>query len=386
MKSNKIQKSAAAGLLSLGLFSSAFAADIDVVGTQTTFNPTYGLKTLSGNTTWTADNVYILTDRVYVPKNVTLTIEPGTKIYSTFDDKGTTTGTTATNDDTVGVLIIARGGKIMAQGTASAPIVFDALQTLEAKRGVDLPYDPDNIVGPMPDVTTTALWGGVIILGNASISLVDASQQPVRNDIIEGFTPAAAVDADNDGFSDILEYGFDNPANGGFAQNNASNSGVLSYVSIRHGGYNFAADNEINGLTLGGVGSGTKSTTSKLLRTRTMASSSSAERSTPAIWSLPSVRTTPSISTKATPEHTSSGSRSRTRAEVTTSASGTVLIRTWQTSRRKPQRTLLHPTRRFGTPPPRPRFDRFYQHGCCQGQRPVLGRQLQRRSPQQYPA
>ena len=259
MKSNRIQKSAAtAGLLSLGLVSSAFAADIDVVGTQTAFNPIYGLKTLSGNTTWTADNVYIMTDRVYVPKNVTLTIEPGTKIYSTFDDKGTTTGTDATNDDSVGVLIVARGAKIMAQGTASAPIVFDAIQSLEAKRGVDLPYDPDNIVGPMPDVTTTALWGGVIMLGNASISLVDASQAPVRNDIIEGFTPAAAVDADNDGFSDILEYGYDNPANGGFAQNNASNSGVFSYVSIRHGGYNFAADNEINGLTLGGVGSGTK--------------------------------------------------------------------------------------------------------------------------------
>ena len=259
MKSNRIQKTAAtAGLLSLGLVSSAFAADIDVVGTQTTFNPIYGLKTLSGNTTWTADNVYIMTDRVYVPKNVTLTIEPGTKIYSTFDNKGTTTGTDATNDDSVGVLIVARGAKIMAQGTASAPIVFDAIQALEAKRGVDLPYDPDNIVGPMPDVTTTALWGGVIMLGNASISLVDASQQPVRNDIIEGFTPAAAVDADNDGFSDILEYGYDNPANGGFAQNNASNSGVFSYVSIRHGGYNFAADNEINGLTLGGVGSGTK--------------------------------------------------------------------------------------------------------------------------------
>ena len=255
MKSNSSTKpSLVSGLLALAAITPVFSADVDVNATQTAFNATYGVTTLNGNQTWTADNTYILTDRVYVPNGVTLTIEPGTKIYSTFDNKGTTSGANATDDDSVGCLIIARGATINAQGTPSKPIIFDALKTLEAQRGVDLPYDTDTVAGPMPTVTTTAQWGGVIILGNSSISLVDASQQPVRNDIIEGFTPLGAVNADNDAFSDILEYGYD----GLFALDNADNSGVFSYVSIRHGGYNFSANNEINGLTLAGVGSGTK--------------------------------------------------------------------------------------------------------------------------------
>jgi hypothetical protein len=158
-------------------------------------------------------------------------------------------------------VIVARGAQIFAEGTAANPIVFDAVQTLEAELGVDLPYDADSVVGVAgnaPGRTTTALWGGVIILGNASISLIDSSGQPVRNDVIEGSAPASAVDNDDgdgtgDGFTDILEYGYD----GFFAQDNADNSGVFRYVSIRHGGYNFSPNNEINGLTLGGVGSGT---------------------------------------------------------------------------------------------------------------------------------
>ncbi|MGJ8644837.1 MAG: hypothetical protein ACSHX9_15620 [Luteolibacter sp.] len=242
----------ASGMLALG--SAANAADIDVVATQLAFNATYGLDTLSGDQTWTKDNIYILTDRIYVPDGVTLTIEPGTKIYSTFDDKGTTEDT---SHDTVGAVIVARGGTINAQGCAGDPIVFDALQTLEVERNLDLPYDTNNVIGPAPTRGTGGLWGGVVILGNSSISLVDASDQPVRNDVIEGFTPASAADTENggtgDGFSDILEYGYDEL----FAQDEADNSGVLSYVSIRHGGYTFGPDNEINGLTLGGVGSGT---------------------------------------------------------------------------------------------------------------------------------
>ena len=240
-----------AGLLALAPYG--HAADVDVVATQLAFNATYGLNTLAADTTWTADNIYILTDRVYVPAGVTLTIEAGTKIYSTFDNQGTPADT---DDDTVGTLIISRGGQIIANGCSGKPIVFDALQTLEVERGMDLPYDPDAVIGVAgnaPGKTDAGLWGGVIILGNASISLIDASNQPVRNDVIEGFTPAAAVDSDTDGFSDILEYGYD----GIHAQDDADNSGVFRYVSIRHGGYNFAADNEINGLTLGGVGSGT---------------------------------------------------------------------------------------------------------------------------------
>lgn len=247
-------------MLPLAIVTQAIAADIDVVATQTAMNPTFGVRTLSANQTWTKDNVYIMKDRVYVPNGITLTIEAGTKIYSSVDNKGTTDGANATDDDSVGVLIIARGGQLFARGTEAEPIVFGPIQSLEAIRNQDSPFDPDTVVGPAPTVNSTALWGGVIMLGNASISLVDSNQQPVRNDLIEGFTPASAVDADGDGFSDILEYGYDfNPTTGtGFARDDADSSGELTYVSIRHGGYNFSANNEINGLTLGGVGSGTR--------------------------------------------------------------------------------------------------------------------------------
>ena len=236
-----------AGACALG---SAQAADIDVIADQTAFNASFGLDTLAADTTWTKDNVYILTDRLYVPDGLTLTIEAGTKIYSTTDDNGTPGDT---SDDKVGALIVSRGGMLNAAGTAAEPIIFDALETLEAERGVDLPYDADNVTGPKPTASSAGLWGGVVVLGNAYIASTNSSGVNIGNSIIEGFVPTGFVDSDSDGRPDILEYGFD----GIHAQDDADNSGVLQYISIRHGGFEFGTDNEINGLTLGGVGSAT---------------------------------------------------------------------------------------------------------------------------------
>lgn len=230
MKMNSKFAYLAAASFGLSAFQ-ASGADVDVIATQTAFNSTYGLDTLAADTTWTPDNVYILTDRLYVPNGLTLTIEPGTKIYSTFDDKGTTAGETATEDDSVGAVIVARGGRIVADGTAEEPIIFDALQTLEAEKGVDLAYDPDDVAGPAPTATTSALWGGVVILGNAYVARTDENGENIGNDIIEGFTPSGATDVDGDG-SDILEYGYDAQ----FARDDVDDSGILRYVSIRHGG------------------------------------------------------------------------------------------------------------------------------------------------------
>ena len=242
-----------------GLFVSARAADIDVIAEQTAVNAVYGLATLDGDRTWTKDNVYILTDRVYVPAGVTLTIDPGTKIYSTFTNVG---GDADTSNDEVGALIVCRGGVLDADGTAAEPIVFDALQTLEAECGVDLPYDEDLLIGPKPTASSKGLWGGVVMLGNAYIAVTDSNGDNLGNKIIEGFVPTGFVDGDGDTRPDVLEYGWDSTTNthpGGttFAQDDADNSGTLRYVSIRHGGYEFGTDNEINGLTLAGVGSGT---------------------------------------------------------------------------------------------------------------------------------
>lgn len=170
------------------------------------------------NETWTADNCYILDRKVVVQEGVTLTIEPGTII------KGRA-GTGSLSS----ALIVARGGMLIAEGTASQPIIF----TSEA----------DNIsigetAGTNLDENNIGLWGGIIVLGNATSSL----SGDVTEKQIEGI-PASDT------------FGLYGPGDGGAIDD--QNSGILRYVSIRHGGSLLGEGNEINGLTLGGVGSGT---------------------------------------------------------------------------------------------------------------------------------
>ncbi len=223
------------------------AAQIDVVATQTIVDPSttsgYGpnVKQINVNTTWTKDNIYILTDKVFVTNGATLTIEPGTRIYSTLDDKGTSTK----NDDEFGSIVITRGSKIHAAGTAAEPIVMTTIDELEAETQTDL--DGDGFVAEAPTATTAGRWGGLVVLGAAPIANYSGATN-IGEDRIEGFQPAASNDIDNDTRADVIEYG---------GANAADNSGVIQYVSIRHGGYVYAGSNEINGLTLGGVGSGT---------------------------------------------------------------------------------------------------------------------------------
>ncbi len=161
-----------------------------------------------GTVTWTANNTYILDGFIYVNEGQTLTIEPGTVI------KGK-----AGQGSEASALIVARGGMIMAEGTAEAPIIFTG--------------EADDLNGSVPE-DANALWGGVIILGRATNNNTDVSG--VKN--IEGI-PTEETRG---------QYG---------GEDDADNSGVFSYVSIRHGGSLIGSDNEINGLTLGSVGSGT---------------------------------------------------------------------------------------------------------------------------------
>lgn len=172
---------------------------------------------ITENTTWTKDKVYQLGGRITVVDGVTLTIEAGTIIKG---EAGTGSNATA--------LLIARGGKLMAEGTAALPIIFtsvaDELSPANVAAG--------NFGSPNLDPETNGLWGGMIVLGRAPIS---ASSAEVA---IEGIPTT-----DPNGL-----YG---------GSNAADNSGVLKYISIRHGGANIGSGNEINGLTLGGVGSAT---------------------------------------------------------------------------------------------------------------------------------
>ena len=160
----------------------------------------------TGTTTWTNDNVYILDGFVFVNDGDVLTIEPGTVIK----------GMPGSGAD-ASALIVARGGQIQANGTAEAPIIFT--------------FEADALDGSTP-FNVRGQWGGVILLGDAQLNSSPGETQ------IEGIP-----DTESRGL-----YG---------GTDDADSSGSMTYVSIRHGGTDIGAGNEINGLTLGGVGSGT---------------------------------------------------------------------------------------------------------------------------------
>ena len=173
---------------------------------------------ISSNTTWVSTTDYILEKPIFVTNGATLTIEPGTNIY----------GAENLDDDTFGSLVITRGSKIEAIGTCAEPIVFTALDERD--------------FGPLT-LADSGLWGGLILLGEAVLNdagnpFLGGSIGPER--IIEGFPSG--------GNESLITYG---------GLDDADDSGTLRFVSIRYGGFLFDTDNEINGLTLGAVGSGT---------------------------------------------------------------------------------------------------------------------------------
>lgn len=177
---------------------------------------------ITENTTWKSGNVYILGGRITVMNGVTLTIEPGVIIKG---EAGTGANATA--------LLVARGAKIMAEGTAAKPIIFTSV----ADEIMPEDITAGNFGSPNLDPDINGLWGGLMVLGKAPISASNESGD-VSEVQIEGIPT-----------SDL------NGLYGGNVPND--NSGVIKYVSIRHGGANIGSGNEINGLTLGGVGSGT---------------------------------------------------------------------------------------------------------------------------------
>ena len=194
-----------------------------VVETQTQtveVNP-YADSTLEGNitsdTTLDASKIWLLKGRVSVEDGVTLTIPAGTIIKA-----ASGTGADAST------LIIARGGTIIADGTADAPIVMTSISD-NIEVGGTYPSS-----GPALNVDTRGLWGGLLILGNAPSSF----SGDVAEIQIEGIPTS-----DTNGL-----YG---------GSDAADDSGSIQYLSIRHGGAEIGEGNEINGLTLGGVGSGT---------------------------------------------------------------------------------------------------------------------------------
>ncbi len=170
---------------------------------------------ITTDTNWTKDNIYRLngfvrvgTDELsggtpVVSATATLTIEAGTVIYGA-------TGTPG------GTLVIQRGSQLVAVGTAAEPIVFTSEQAVGTKKPGD--------------------WGGVVICGQADINATGSGFVTHTNE---------------------LEGGYGGYYGGGTTPLNTSSSGHLEYVRIEYAGYPINPNQEINGLTLGGVGSGT---------------------------------------------------------------------------------------------------------------------------------
>jgi hypothetical protein len=150
---------------------------------------------ITTNTTWSG--VVKLMNKVYVKNNATLTIAPGTIIRG---DKLTQ-----------GSLIITRGAKIIADGTAANPIVFTSNEAVGARNEGD--------------------WGGLVILGLAK------NNQPGGVANIEGIVPT--TDSQFGG-------NFDNDY-----------SGILRYVRVEFAGIALEPNKEINGITFGSVGNQT---------------------------------------------------------------------------------------------------------------------------------
>jgi hypothetical protein len=146
----------------------------------------------------TAGNLYAITGEVNVLSGATLTIDAGTTLFGASGNS---------------YLAINRGAKIDAQGTATAPIIFTSAQDVAGQNSGD----------------EQGQWGGLTILGQSTNNKGEKTYEAGT----QKYGPANDVTVD------------------------ADNSGILTYVAIKYSGYEVEKDKELNGLSLGSVGSGT---------------------------------------------------------------------------------------------------------------------------------
>ncbi|MGA1044649.1 MAG: dockerin type I domain-containing protein [Phycisphaerales bacterium] len=191
---------ASAGALVVG--GAASAADIFVS------------ENISTSVTWTADNVYRLQNQIYVLPGASLTIEPGTIVASI----PTTDGS--------GSLAVCRGAKIYVLGTAANPVIMTSSN--------------DDFVTWREAANE---WGNLTIMGRGYIS---DSFEPGNTASFSANNVAAmeGLVASFPGDSRVLYGGGDDD----------DDSGCISYLSIRYGGRVVGLGNELNGLSLGGIG------------------------------------------------------------------------------------------------------------------------------------
>jgi hypothetical protein len=176
------------------------------------------IVTLSGkitkDTTMYAKDVNYLSGLVYITKGVTLTIQEGAKVQGK-------------SGIDVASLVICRGAKLIAKGTADKPIVFTSASAN--------PQSGD--------------WGGIVLLGTAKVN----QALTWKGAAVTGLTSVEGGVNDTE-----IGYGLAGSGDAAFPTgNDADNSGILQYVRIEYAGYAYQPDNELNSLTMAGVGSGT---------------------------------------------------------------------------------------------------------------------------------
>jgi hypothetical protein len=149
---------------------------------------------IASDETWASNFYYVLRGAVFVRNGATLNIQAGTTVIG--------------ESGSVGTLIVERGGRLNAIGTATAPIVFTSDQP--------------------PGQRGRGDWGGIIINGRAPLNF-------------------GSGEASGEGDTGV--YGGNNPND---------NSGILRYVRVEFSGVEFSPDNELNGIAFQAVGRGTQ--------------------------------------------------------------------------------------------------------------------------------
>jgi hypothetical protein len=202
----KMNKKVSMALIGLAAAGVASAANVSVSSDITT------------STTWTSDNVYNLTDQVYVQPGATLTVQAGTLVQSTSGGGGS--------------LAVCRGAKIYVNGTKDAPVIMTSTD--------------DTLTGWHEGCNE---WGNLTLMGSG---LISASHY--KGNVVSRFdgsdntkTPTGLNEKQMEGLTGGSEtyYG---------GANDDDDSGSISYLSLRYGGKVIGLANELNGMSLGAIG------------------------------------------------------------------------------------------------------------------------------------
>jgi hypothetical protein len=301
---NLIKKTLLAGLLATSATVNATVfVDVSTLGEgiTDTIGGATALKSsatvIKKDMTWTRDRVYVLTQNTFIDANVTLRIQPGTLVRCESEARDTATSGSAADP---AALIVARQGKLIAIGTADAPIIFTSIDDPHVPGGTETipPYlnlaDKDNgnstIKGKYKQLRTgftevkgtpgvgeyeitggtfqnlgnydkavsssslwtqTGKWGGIVWLGQANIAGKSAPNASPTADQKN----ARLYTADNsyglyaaEGMAEFTSY-----ARGG-GNLDSDDQGVMRFVSNRYGGFVIQSTSELNAFSFYGAG------------------------------------------------------------------------------------------------------------------------------------